>query len=183
MTRRRAEQFPNLRGQGAIARPFDAAFLRQRLHYDPDTGKWTWLVRASQSTFAGDPAGWHIVTGYMYIRIKKKAYGAHRLAYLYMMGEWPLQQIDHANGDPSDCRWSNLRPSDQSQNMANARRPSHNTSGHKGVNWSKQHKKWKVQIQVNSKKLHLGFYTDLEAAVAAYATGAEKLFGEFARTR
>lgn len=45
---------------------------------------------------------------------------------------------------------------------------SDNTSGYVGVNWDKQSKKWRVQIRINNKKKHLGYFTDQEKASEAY---------------
>lgn len=160
----------------------DAALLRKMLSYDSETGVFRWLVRANKNTVIGSVAGCVIGNGYYQIRMlgKQNFYG-HRLAYLYMMGEWPPEQIDHRDGDPTNNRWNNLRVSDQTQNMGNTCTPSHNTSGHKGVSWCKKRKKWRAYVVFKKKQTSLGYFTHKHDAAAAYAIGAKRTFGEFAR--
>ena len=63
--------------------------LRAILHYDPETGIWTWLIAASNNVKVGDVAGSKEKQGYWVIVIDYRRYKAHRLAWLYMTGEWP----------------------------------------------------------------------------------------------
>ena len=88
--------------------------------------------------------------------------------------------IDHINNDPSDNRWKNLRPATKSQNQMNVKRIKSNTSGHKGVTWSKASQKWRASIKANGKQFHLGVFEQIEDAVRAYADAAARLHGEFA---
>ena len=70
---------------------------------------------------------------YTYISIYGKRYPAHRLAWLYIYGEWPPDQIDHIDGEPSNNRLDNLRLATNSENQQNRKIASNNTSGAKGV--------------------------------------------------
>lgn len=88
--------------------------------------------------------------------------------------------IDHKNHDGLDCRRSNLRLANQSQNMANKRIGRNNTSGFKGVSWSKVVKKWHAYISINKKRQHIGYFLTKEDAAAAYGKAARAIFGEFA---
>lgn len=161
--------------------PLAAERLRELLHYDPETGKFTWRAYRGARAKQGESPGFVNPLGYIEIRIDKKLYRAHRLAWLYSYGEWPERNIDHANGDPSDNRLSNLRLCSQSENAANSRRKSTNSSGVKGVYWNKQAGKWRARITKNYKTIEIGQFDRLEDAAAAYARTAEKVFGQFAR--
>jgi hypothetical protein len=153
--------------------------LREVLHYNPETGVFTWLVSAGRVR-AGDVAG--SISNprrYRNISIDGRKYLAHRLAWLHTTGEWPPVFMDHINGDTSDNRIANLRPATQTQNRANTRRASNNASGFKGVCWHRR--KWRAQLIVNGVLYHLGLFDTPEKAHAAYVTAAEKHFGKFAR--
>jgi hypothetical protein len=89
--------------------------------------------------------------------------------------------IDHKNGNGLDNRQSNLRFCDYKQNNHNSKMRSDNTSGKKGVTWSKAHQRWRVKIKAHGKHIHLGLFTNLDEASAAYECAAERYFGEFAR--
>lgn len=156
--------------------------LRELLHYDPETGFFTRaLTTTGIRPKVGDVAGGVNCRGYWQIRIDGERYKAHRLAWLYMTGDWPKEQIDHINMDRSDNRFANLREATNIQNCANQRRPVNNTSGLKGVCWNKRLSKWKSQIRVNGKLHHLGYFDTAEAAHESYIDAAKKYFGEFAR--
>jgi len=170
-----------------------ADYVRSILHYAPETGVFTWRERPCEhfatlnacgvwnSRCAGKTAG-NIDRGYVQITIDGRPYRAHRLAWLYMTGEWPINDIDHASLDRSDNRFANLREATRSQNGANRRAMSNNTSGVKGVSWHASTRKWQARIQVAGKSKPLGYFDDLEAAAAAYERAAHETFGEFART-
>lgn len=164
-------------------RVLDAQILRETLSYDPETGIFRWLTRASKNTIVGSVAGTVLSNGYRMIRLLgKQPFLAHRLAYLYMTGEWPPEEIDHVDGDPSNNRWVNLRVADRTENCRNTCTPSHNTSGNKGVCWDKRRQKWRAYIVVAGKQRSLGSFTHKHDAAAAYAHAANEIFGEFART-
>ena len=159
-----------------IARPeLTAEYLRSILHYEPATGIFTWKVSTSTSVKVGDAAGSQDGRGYLLISVRSRRYLAHRLAWLYMHGEWPKLNIDHINRNPSDNRLVNLRDVTQKQNQQNRSTNSDNTSGHTGVRWNKQNSKWRAQIMHNQKYIHLGYFTDIEEAVSA-RKAAEKLY-------
>lgn len=154
--------------------------LRSILHYAPETGVWTWIVRPAARTPMGALAGC-VSHGYLNIKYKRKGYKAHRLAWLYMTGSFPSAQIDHINGDPGDCRWSNLRIATHGQNTANSKLRSDNAAGCKGVSWHKGTGRWSARIQVDGTRKTIGYFKSREEAHAAYVTAAIAGFGEFAR--
>jgi hypothetical protein len=92
----------------------------------------------------------------------------------------PTHLLDHINGSKSDNRLSNLREATKAQNGANTRLSVNNSSGYKGVRWHTAAKKWVAKIKINYKSIHLGLFTDIEDAAAAYQAAALKYFGEFA---
>jgi hypothetical protein len=155
--------------------------LRELLSYDAETG--TFKRKVSRSGARANSTVGHNCAkdGYCRIRVDGRIYLAHRLAYLYAHGEWPKARLDHVNCVPLDNRIANLRLCDQSQNSANARRGSNNTSGFKGVTWDKKTKRWRAQITVNRRSIKLGRFPSPEDAHAAYVAAAEIHFGEFAR--
>lgn len=152
-----------------------AEYLRSILDYNPDTGIFTRKVSTSSRAKVGDVAGSPDGHGYLQIMVQRRSYLAHRLAWLYMRGEWPKLNIDHINRNPSDNRISNLRDVTQKQNLQNAGKYSHNASGHPGVSWCKRNSKWQAYITHNQKQIHLGYFTDIEDAIAA-RKAAEKLY-------
>jgi hypothetical protein len=174
-----------------------AEYVRQILHYDPDTGVFTWRERTPQmfrgvirdnihaakawnNKNAGNRTGSYSA-GYVLIVIHGVFYKAHRLAWLYMMGEWPKHEIDHIDLDRSNNSFCNLREATRSQNSANTPLRRDNTSGYKGVKWNAKLNKWRACIQYNNKQYHLGCFEYIEDASKAYACAAERLHAEFAR--
>lgn len=156
------------------------AHLKELLYYEPETGDFIRLIRRG-AAIAGDVAGKAHYSGYWYIRISKKHYAAHRLAWFYTHGFWPKEDIDHINNDRSDNRIVNLRECTRSQNIQNSKLYKKSSSGFKGVSKSKRNKKpWFSQIQVEGKLKYLGSYISPDLAHKAYCDAADKYFGEFA---
>jgi len=145
--------------------------LREVLNYNPETGVFTWRVKPSQNVRVGDVTGCpRKGYGYLEIVLGYHLYPAHRLAWLYMTGEWPKADIDHINHDPGDNRWSNLRDATQSQNNMNERMRVDNTSTFKGVRLTTLKSgtcKWQARISVNGERKHLGYFDSAERAFIA----------------
>lgn len=147
--------------------------LEQLLTYDPGTGIFTW--RGGQKKVrAGMVAGTPDKDGYINICIDQQIYKAHRLAWLWMTGEWPTEEIDHKDLDKANNRFSNLREATHSQNQINRKK--------RGYTFDKRRGAFVAQIKENGKHRHLGqFKTSVEAS-AAYNEAANAIHGEFART-
>ena len=126
--------------------------LKELLHYDPDTGVFTWKVQRGKVK-RGDIAGCKDKEGYPMVTISRRMYFAHRLAWLYVYGEWP-SLVDHINRDKSDNRIKNLRIATNQENCRN--RESSGKSNHKGVYWQKSHKRWVARISINGERIYLG---------------------------
>jgi hypothetical protein len=141
--------------------------LKELLHYDPETGLFTWLVSTSNCVKVGDVAG-SVSHGYRIIKIDGKKYGAHRLAFLYITGNLPENDTDHINGIRDDNRWCNLREATRAENMQNKAPYKAGTSKYPGVYWHKQRQKWVAQITINGKQKHIGLFETEEEAYSAY---------------
>lgn len=148
--------------------------LKELLHYDPETGFFTWRVSRGRSV-AGSVAGYLHPSGYVNIRIKRGSYLAHRLAWFYVYGEFPVNQLDHINRARADNRIANLRLATRSENQQNRSKQRTNTSGVTGVNWHKQHGKWNAKIMTNGRRMCLGFFDTIADAAAARAAAKAKL--------
>lgn len=114
--------------------------------------------------------------------VKGTTYYLHRLVFQWHHGYEPTM-VDHINGNPGDNRIENLRECTSSQNQFNSRRKCSNRSGVKGVVYHPKcsGKPWHAKINHNGRRISLGYHRTLEDAAAAYAVGAAKIAGEFAR--
>lgn len=148
--------------------------LKALLSYEPETGDFTWKIRRGRTALAGSKAGFLRADGYMQIKVCGRAYLSHRLAWLYMTGEWPQFEIDHINGGLVDNRWANLRDVDHRVNTQNRRRAhSNNKSGLIGASPHKHY--FRAKIAVNGKTHSLGLYKTAAEAHAAYLSAKRRL--------
>jgi len=141
-------------------------YLKSILHYNPDTGVFTY-TSTSRNGWNGRTAGSIDYYGYRNLRILGTIYKAHRVAFLYMNGRWPTNDIDHINGTKDDNRWLNIRDVTKSGNLKNQKLNSRNTSRCTGVSWCAQTKKWVVRIKDGKQYRGLGRYGDFFEAVCA----------------
>lgn len=155
--------------------------LRELLHYDPDTGLFTRRVSTAPSVKVGDIAGTLNSKGYIKIRLDGYLYAAHRLAWLYVTGAFPENEVDHIDGVTDHNWFSNLRDVTHQQNMTNCRGYRTNTTGFRGVYFFPKTGRYHSKIRVNSKLIHLGSFSTPEAASEAYETAATVHFKEFKR--
>lgn len=148
--------------------------LKNALTYDFNTGEFVWKTRPSRAVKAGTVAGCvEKRIGYVTIGIKGRIYKAHRLAWLYMYGDWPKGLIDHINGKKHDNRISNLRDVSADGNSQNVRKPnSRNKSGFMGVIWFQN--KWRASMSVNGKSKWLGDFNTPEEAHQTYLEAKRK---------
>lgn len=147
--------------------------IKQQLNYNQDTGVFTWAIKTGRVKI-GDIAGSRDGRGYWQINVLGKVRKAHRLAWLYMKGRFPKEQIDHINQDRLDNRFSNLREVTNKENNKNSTMQKNNTSGYTGVSFDG--KRWVAYITVDDKKKHLGRYKDKNEAILARKI-AEKKYG------
>ncbi len=156
-------------------------YIKSIFYYNPNTGEFIRIKKIARYSKIGEIAGHTNSKGYVVIKIHQKAYKAHRLAYLYMIGKFPEHQVDHRNRIRDDNRWSNLRLATNSQNQINGPAYKTNTSGYKGVYWSKCWKRWFSQINFNKKQIFLGYHSTKTDAAIAYNKAALEYHGEFAK--
>ena len=156
----------------------DLQELSEWLAYSPETGEFTWL-KTSGKGYAGRIAGTRHAKGYITISVRGRMMLAHRVAWLFVNGKWPSQQIDHVNGDKADNRIANLREATNAQNHCNRGPQKNNTSGVKGVYWFKPNRQWKAQIQVGGKQITLGYFHEFDAAVRCRKEAERKYQGDW----
>lgn len=141
--------------------------LRALMHYNPETGEFSRRVHLSNRSRGISAIGNKHSQGYIIICVDGKPLRAHRLAWLYVYGEWPKEQIDHINGIRNDNRIANLRDITHIENKR------HRVAAVKpgrllGAGFHKATGRWSSQITANYKKIHLGYFKTEREAHEAY---------------
>ena len=151
--------------------------LKELFIYDPESGIFARRIATGRHGRhkVGTKAGTSQNYGYVVIHVDGRRYVAHRLAWMYMYGEWPSTDLDHINNVKNDNRIANLRLATRKQNMQNVLSHKHNTSGFKGVSWHMPRSKWRAYIFCNYRQIHLGLFDTKEDAAAARIE-AEKIY-------
>ena len=160
--------------------------VRDLLNYDPETGIFTWRKLAFQARAVklGDSAGTRHSSGYWQLCIEGKRYLAHRVAWLYVHGVWPKEQLDHIDRDKTNNRIANLRIAAPHENQRNRATPCNSRTGVKGVS-ERTLRTGRVKFVATIKprtgnQIFLGSFDTLEEARAARVAGARALYGAFA---
>src|SRR5258706_14634699 len=148
--------------------------LLTRLEYNKETGHFSWKKVKSKRVKVGDRAGTEH-HGYRYITLNDKSYSENRLAWFYILGEWPKGIIDHKNLDRADNRWENLWERTDSQNQHNTTAQLNNKLGFQGV--IRQGKKYRARININGVRYRLGDFETPEQAATAYELARAESFG------
>jgi hypothetical protein len=154
--------------------------LKSKLSYSPIVGVFEWRTAGRRITQGGLAGGVCRDSGYVVIGVMGKNYLAHHLAWLYMTGDWPEMDIDHKDGDRSNNAFSNLRLATKRQNQWNKAISPLNSSGEKGVSFDKSTQKWRGQVGLGDKRVHVGLFKTKEEATAAVRERRQELHGEFA---
>lgn len=150
--------------------------LKETLDYDPETGIFTWSkVLRRKKIVRGSIAGCLRFGGGWAIRLDGVLYYAHRLAWFYMTGEWPVDVIDHKNRIASDNRWCNLREATCQQNQVN--KLLDNSTGYSNVD--KIGKRYRARARFDGKLKHLGMANTAAEAHAISVSERRKVHGEF----
>lgn len=159
-----------------------AELLRTLIHYDPSTGEFTRIAhvfsetgRRSGQSKLGPMTRKPNIVGYIVFSVNRTSVLAHRLAWMYMTGDWPPGVIDHINGERADNRWENLRLSDATLNQQNQRKAkAGSVVDLLGVSVDKESGKYIAQITHNYRHIHLGRFDTAVEAYAAYL-GAKRV--------
>jgi hypothetical protein len=141
--------------------------IKTILDYDTESGVLIWKRKTCQKVIVGSRAGTKRHDGYIIVRINGIQYYAHRLIWLLVNGEWPINQIDHKDLDPSNNRITNLRLATNSENQRNKSKPSNNKTGVKGVIWDSRKNKFVAQLRNGRKHIHIGYFDEILEAQKA----------------
>lgn len=150
--------------------------LKKILYYNSLTGDFTRLKKTAPCVKIGDIAGSVALDGCRQISVKGKLYKAHRLAFLYMEGQFPKDGVDHKDHNRDNNAWLNLRHATQSINLKNQSKRKDSLAEVVGVNWIKRRKKWRSRITTNGEEIHLGMFKDKKEAIRVRKE-AEKKYG------
>lgn len=151
--------------------------LRENFHYDAQTGLIWWKKRGLGRRFDKPCGSITPPKNYVHIEFEGRIYKAHHLVWALVTGRW-AKTLDHKDRNPANNRFDNLREATSSQQMANRRRFSNNSSGFRGVHG--RHGRWRAVLQYQKKRIHLGYFHSPAAASEAYQEAAKIHFGEFA---
>lgn len=156
-----------------------AARVRELLHYDPLTGVFTRRVATGRHGChtAGSIVGTLDDGGYLRAGVDGRTYRLHRLAWLYMTGEWPARDVDHRFRIKTDNRWSELRAASRGENLQN-RTTAQSNSRHGVLGVSPNKKGWRARITIAGKDHNLGTFQTPEIAHDAYVK-AKRLLHPF----
>lgn len=141
-----------------------ADLVADGFQYFPKSG---WWKRNGKRVGAVDSKG------YVRVTVRGRKYPAHRLAVLWVTGEWPKaeEEVDHRDLRRSNNRWKNLRVVTHQQNAFNFGPRS--KTGIRGVTWDKRREKYRVQVMRDGKSMSIGHFDCVELAqlVAEEARG------------
>lgn len=148
----------------------DQARVMRELNYSPETGQFSWNTKRKGRNHKKVGG---VSLGYIRIGIDGMRFFAHRVAWLYVHGEWPKGNIDHINRNKMDNRICNLRVVSQQENNHNQRTRRDSSTGHAGVSlhWTG---KYRAYISVSGRQIHVGLYENFNEAVAARAEAKRK---------
>lgn len=148
--------------------PLTQERLKSLLNYNPETGAFTWLVKRGNLR-AGSPAGGLNTAGYIQLMVDGSNHLAHRLAWLYMTGGWPAQDIDHRDGCKGNNQFKNLRDVSEIVNGHNRHGPNKNNRASGLIGVKRNRNRWSPCITVNGKQHHLGTFDTPNQAAAVRA--------------
>lgn len=155
--------------------------LLEYFQYCKESGKLVKIKKTSNKDRLFVPIIYKNADGYIYFKFEGKSYLAHRIIWKMVLGEEAPHPLDHKNTIKDDNSWNNLRPATRQFNGLNTNLQKNNTSGIKGVNWSKKRKKWQAKIKINYTTINLGYFDDIQDAACARKEAGIKYGLEFSR--
>ena len=162
----------------------DLQYLDRRFRYCSETGTLFFKNDKSQSPSwngknAGNPAGTISDRGYLVVKMMGSNWPVHRLIWKMLNLKDPDGDIDHIDGNRLNNRPGNLRTATASQNAANSRKRSSETSSvYKGV--SRVNGRWQAYINYRGRQRYIRSFSDEVEAAKAYDHAAAQLHGEYA---
>jgi len=151
------------------------ARLKELMAYDPETGVFVRIKDIKRGgAKAGDIPGYYDAHRYRILTVDGQQHKAHRLAFLYMTGNLPIDEVDHINRVKDDNSWANLRNSSRRENVINTGLSKNNNSGHTGVGLHRG--RWRARICVERRSISLGYHDTKDGAIEARKE-AEKKYG------
>lgn len=176
------DERPEKSGRSLASVPADAGALvaiiaraASLLRYDPQSGNFFWRVTRGRTAVVGSVAGGRLPDGRVHIKIDGHYQYAHRLAFVFMLGRFPFDCVDHIDGDPSNNCWNNLRECSHAQNMQNKHVYKSNSTELIGVSRATRSKKWRATIKINGKCHHLGCFDTPREAHKQYLLAKSRL--------
>jgi hypothetical protein len=147
--------------------------LKEVMEYSAADGVFRWKISKGPNARKGQIVGKK--KGYPKVTIDGAEYKLHRLAWLYVYGNFPVKDLDHINGITYDFAISNLRECNDFENQQNRSVSKRNKCGYPGVSFSKRINKWSAQIMLNRQSYFLGNFDDAKDAGDAYKKAKQEL--------
>lgn len=142
--------------------------VRFLFSYNPETGVLLWRNPTSLRVAIGDPVGTMASNGRRYVAVDSVKHLAHRIAWLYVHGKLPEENLAARNGNYDDLRLSNLMPQSFVDTANKNSLRNTNTSGFRGVIWDKNKGKWRAEITRDYLRVQIGRFDTKEEAHEAY---------------
>lgn len=142
--------------------------VRNMFDYNPDTGIFTWKNPTSKRVSVGQRAGVVSQNGRRYIGVLGEHISAHRLAWFYVHGVWPVSNLAQLDGNYDNCSLVNLREETPGETARKAIMRCTNRSGARGVSWKADKKLWQATITRHGQRVFLGTFDTVDEAAAAY---------------
>lgn len=151
----------------------DVELLREHISYDPVSGRLVCEKDFGRKHKAGDTVGTISGTGYVGFYFGGRYVLGHRAAWALYTGDWPLEEVDHKDGNRSNNALANLRQASHAENMQNRPVQKNNKSGIPGVRQSSSGR-WCAEIESGGKRIWVGRFSTRDEAANACAAARKR---------